>query len=191
MRPTQSELATSNELMMSQGVLWFSSSNVQFCLTQQSVDRCFVKISPTLTWKGCHNHLRPPLIDLMQVLTWCVRTTFSLSPIGCKRSTCPKNSRVVHTHTHGYTENTHTLCQHERVTTRTTCGLRRPLSDQSLRRRRPVSNSTQEIFWFHVDTWVSDKKINHVPKKQEQNNVEWGYFFFCGQRVSRRQIVYL
>ena len=121
---------------------------MQFCLTHQSVDRCFVKISPTLTWKGCHNYLRSPLIDLMQVLTQCVRITPCLSPIGCKRSTCcPKNSRVVQTHTH-VDRNTHTLCQHERVTTRTTCGLRRPLSDQSLRRRRPVSNSTQEILWF-------------------------------------------
>ena len=107
-----------------------------------------------------------------------------------RMQTFHKNSRTVHTHTHVH-RNTHTLCQHERVTIRTTCGLRRPLSDQSLRRRRPVSNSTQEIFWFHVDTWVSDKKINHVPKKQEQNNVEWGYFFFCGQRVTRRKIVYL
>ena len=69
------------------------------------------------------------------------------------------------THSHTGTQKTHTLCQHERVTTRTTCGLRRPLSDQSLQRRRSVSNSTWEIFWFLVDTWVSDKNINHVQKK--------------------------
>ena len=75
---------------------------------------------------------------------------------------------ALYTLTHGYKENTHTLCQHERVTIRTTCGLRRPLSDQSLRRRRSVRNSTQEIFWFLVDTWVSDKNIDHVQKKESK-----------------------